>query len=61
MMSDKDAIARVIAMSERLQGQIDNQKEVINRLQRQVEFLLDQLDDVGRAEYTARIESGYFG
>jgi hypothetical protein len=56
-----EALARAVAMGERLQGQIDNQKEVINRLQRQVEFLLDQLDDVGRAEYTARIESGYFG
>lgn len=60
-MAANEALARAVAMGERLQAQIDNQKEVINRLQRQVEFLLGQIDDVGRAEYTARIESGYFG
>jgi hypothetical protein len=59
-----DAIARAAAPAERLQKAIDNQKEIINRQQRQVDWLLERSRKCNvdiALEFWAKVESGEFG
>lgn len=64
-MTAGDAIVRVqreaAELDLRRQAQINEQKEIINRLQRQIDWWCEQAEGPALAEFWGRVASGAFG